>query len=162
MFQTILHLSGFLTRAPVALAIFQNLHTQPSGCSLCKMCLIDWPILYCITICNCNYLAHTRPLPQRRVSKTTLSQYRIPLLSFLPTLDPSVPALCWHLLGTNLIALVPQPRSQSTAYVFLVTTVNVGACVHLPVICLQTPIHEELDQAFNMLWPFPSMSTCHL
>lgn len=51
----------------------------------------------------------------------TLFPYKKPQLSFFPTLDPSVPALCWHLLGTNLTAWVPQPLRHGTTYAFLLT-----------------------------------------
>lgn len=154
MLQEMLHLSGS-SRAPVALAIFQNLHTQPSGCSPCKMCLIDRPIPYCITLLPTQDYCCKGELPKQ------LFPYKNPLLSLLPTLDPSVPALCWHLLGTNLIALVTWPRSYSTAYVFLLTHCECR-CMRVFASPLRTPISGKLDQVFNMLWLFPFITTRHL
>lgn len=60
------YFTGFLTSAPVALAIFHNLHTQLYECPSYKMCLIG---LFCID----NYLAHIRLFLQRRAANTTSS-----------------------------------------------------------------------------------------
>lgn len=73
-----------------------------------------------------NYLAHTRLLLQRRANKKNPFPYKKPRLTFLPTRDPSIPALCWHLLGNNLIAPVLQPRWNGTTYVCLLTRHECG------------------------------------
>lgn len=63
-----LDLTGFLTRAPVVSATFQNLHSQPE-CLWCKMCSSD---LFCIV-----YLAHTRLLLPEESCKYNISPTKI-------------------------------------------------------------------------------------
>lgn len=81
--------------------------------------MFDWLVLH-------NYLARTRLLLQRRATKKTLFPHKKPQLTFLPALDLSIPALCWHLLGINLIALVLQPCRYGTTHVCLLTRRQCG------------------------------------
>ena len=155
-----LDLTGFLTRAPVASATFQNLRSQPE-CPLCKMCSIG---LFFIV-----YLAHTQLLLQRRAANTTFPLQKS-LLSLWPILNSSVLALSWHLLGTNLLALVPWPQvlhyiyiSSNTPCMWLRALWRLFCFVLFwPDLCLHTPIGWMCGQVFNRFWVFPFTKIFHL
>ena len=158
MLQEMLDLTGFLTRASVVSATFQNLHSQPE-CLWCKMCSSD---LFCIV-----YLAYTRLLLQRKAANTTLPLPKS-RLSLLPMLI--CPVLCWHRLDTNLVALVPWPWhciiyiSADAPCMWLRALWRLFSfCFPFwPDLCLHTPISRVPGQVFSRFRVFLFTNIFHL
>lgn len=148
------YFTGFLTSAPVALAIFHNLHTQLYECPSYKCVWSVYSVLITILL--------TSDYFYKGELQIQLLPYEKRLLSFLPVLNSSIPALCWCLLSTIIPgALVPWSHRFCTTCVFLLThwmRLNALWGLFLRQSCLHTPINCVLDRH----WVFTFINTFHL